>query len=175
MGEAKRRKLAGTYPSCNCSQVEKFRAPKGTIAITIDVKGIAPATAVIDASAAVNMLEKITSATQSLSYYATVRHLAGELTRARRTGDHDAFRWIGCLVLWTSFNHPKIGNDMRKAVSEALRREGKAHISWFFSPTKGLVIALAEKFIDLEQIAAAAPSNVMFRYAGLETSETKQH
>jgi hypothetical protein len=55
-----------------------------------------------------------------------------------------------------AFNHPESGEHMRKAVSEKLRQEGKAHISWHFG-SDGLATALAEQFVDLEKLAALAP------------------
>jgi hypothetical protein len=53
---------------------------------------------------------------------------------------------------------------MRKAISDGLRKDGKAHISWQFSPTTGLAMALSEKFVDLEGLAALAPQDSVTAY-----------
>ena len=69
MGEARRRKLAGTHPQSDpledlrrfwCGRqpgpVEEFTAPVGTIAITLDVQGVAPTTAMLDAAKVVDLI-----------------------------------------------------------------------------------------------------------------------
>jgi hypothetical protein len=179
MGEARRRKLAGTYPNLDdpfeavrrfwCGRstsepVEDFRAPVGTIAITLDVHGAAPSTCMIDAAKLVDVMNKIEQFTAPLDYHQIVRFVGSELLRAKQAGDNKASEWIGLLCLWTALHHPKLGSEMRDAVSAALRRDGKAHISWQYSPATGLAMALAEKFVDLEGIAAAAPDDTVWGY-----------
>jgi len=172
MGDAKRRKLAGTYPQPGdpleavrrfwCGRkpgrVEDFVAPEETVALTFDIEGVSPSTAVIDVAKVSDVLEKITETTRGLSYYDLVRLIAREFTKAKKAGDEGAFAWIGFIGLWASMNHPQAGEKMRKAVARRLRSDGKAHITWHFG-SNGLALSLAEGFVDLELASALAPKD----------------
>jgi hypothetical protein len=190
LGEARRRKLAGTYPShddpieklrrfwsgrTSGGPVEDFRAPVGTIAITLDVEGAAPSSCVIDASQLVDVMDRLHDLVSGLDYYAGVRFIAREFLKAKQSGDDSAFEWLGIVTLWSALHHPKQGSDMRKAVSEALRSDGKAHITWCFSPTKGLAMALAERFIDLAGLATHAPDNTVWSYVKPPEGSVPRH
>lgn len=180
MGEARRRKLAGTYPKpddpfeavrqfwCGRSQtsgpVEDFRAPAGTIAVTLDVKGAAPSTCMIDATKMVDMIGDVNRLFAGLEYYAGVRAVATAFREAKRAGDDAALMAIGPLCLWTALHHPKTGASMREAVSDTLRCKGKAHLTWQYSADTGLAMALAEKFVDLEDLAKKVPKDRVWSY-----------
>jgi len=180
MGEARRRKAAQATRMPDgkdfaarrrfwCGQdvgpVEDFVAPFGTVAITIDVQGVAPSTCMLDASSIAGVVDQVHQLASSLDYRSLVRHVAAEFAKAKRPGgDASAFEWLGIVILWTALHHPDIGRDMRDGVSDALCREGKAHITWQFSPSSGLAMALGPGFIDLEPIAAAAPQGAVLKY-----------
>ena len=180
MGEARRRKQAGTYPKpddpfeavrqfwCGRSRqagpAEDFRAPVGTVAVTLDVQGAGPSTCIIDAANLVDAISELNRRLAGLDYHASVRFVASEFLKAKARGDDDTLSSVGLLCLWTALHHPKQGAAMRDAVSEALRRDGKTHITWQYSPTTGLAMALSEKFVDLEKIAAIAPKDTVYSY-----------
>jgi hypothetical protein len=176
MGEARRRRQAGTYPSepieaarrfwCGRAPVtaEEFRAPIGTVAITFDIGGVDPSTAMIDAGAVGPLLPRLQAAVKGQSYYALVRLVAREFAKARRTDDDDAITWISLLGLWTALNHPRAGEQMRKAVSNSIRQDKTAHITWRFGP-EGLGLALAGCFVDLGELARLAPADRIAVYA----------
>jgi hypothetical protein len=179
MGEVKRCKTAGTYPAqddplaavrrfwcgrTDGGRVEDFRAPEGTIAITLDVQGVAPSTCIVDAARVVDVIAEVNRLTAGMDYYRVVRFVGSQFLKAKQTGDDAAFKWIGLACLWTALHHPKVGADLRKAISDGLRKDGKAHISWRFSPTTGLAMPLSEKFVDLEGLAALAPQDSVIAY-----------
>ena len=173
MGEARRKKLAGltsnsgeTFDAVrrfwcgrNPGAAGDFKAPIGTVAVTLDVQGIPPSTCLIDAAKVSDVISEIDKITKGLDYYKVVRFTATEFSKAKQTGDDGPLQWVGLVALWTALHHPRMGEDMRKKVSAALRDKGKAHVTWQFSPNTGLAMALAEGFIDLEPIAAAAPQD----------------
>jgi hypothetical protein len=175
MGEARRRKRAGIYPDVSSpaeklrrfwqdrrydgGPIEDFRAPQGTIAITLDVQGAAPSTFTLDVTALVDLVDRVNDLVCKADYHGVVRHIAHAYLEAKQTGDDANFEVIGPLSLWSALHHPKQGAGMRAAVSEVLRRDGKAHISWCFSPTAGLAMGLSDKFMDLEGLAAVFPPN----------------
>jgi hypothetical protein len=178
MGEARRRKLAGEYPDPKdgfealrrfwCGRdpgpAEDFVAPVGTVAITFSIEGVPPSTCMIDASKIVDAMDRVTEIYKGLSYYSMVRAIGREFTKARNTSDKCAFEWLGLAGVWTCFNHPQSGTAMRKAVSTKLRHEGKAHITWNFG-SGGLGVALADKFVDLDGLAARAPKDQVTIYS----------
>jgi hypothetical protein len=115
--------------------IEDFRAPQGTIAITLDVQGTAPSTFTLDVTALVDLMDQVNDIVCKADYHGVVRHIAHAFPEAKQTGDDVNFEVIGPLSLWSALHHPKQGAGMRAAVSEVLRCDGKAHISWCFSPT----------------------------------------
>jgi hypothetical protein len=153
MGEAKRRKLAGTYPT----PVEEFVAPGGTVAITFDVAGVEPWTSVLDATKIVEAVERFRKIVGDTPYRPFIRSMGVELAKAKRSGDNEILESSGIMGAWSAFYHPDSGQQMRETISTMLRQTGKAHITWRYSPTNGLAMALSEKFVDLDDIAANAP------------------
>jgi hypothetical protein len=172
MGEARRRKQAGTYPQqddplvalrrswCGRDRIaaEDFVAPEGVVALTLDVERVNATTFVFDAAAIVAALDRVADIARSLTYHELVRLIARSFAEAKQISDETAFNWIGIAGLWTAFNHPQSGDLMRKAVSDSLRQNGKAHISWHVGPS-GFAVALADKFVDLDHVAALAPQD----------------
>ncbi len=176
MGEAKRRKAAGDYPShpspddafaavrrfwCgrDPGAASDFRVPEGTVAITFDVEGAATSTCIINSAIIAETVDKVAAAARTLSYPEIVRLIGREFLKARKAGDDSTIRWIAIAGLWTVFNHPKSGDTIRKAVSERLQEHGKAHITWRLSPD-GMALALSDQFVDdLEDIQRIVPKD----------------
>ena len=52
---------------------------------------------------------------------------------------------------------------MRRQISAALRKKAKAHLTWHVGP-HGLALTVAERYVDMEPLAKAAPKNVMVVY-----------
>jgi hypothetical protein len=143
MGEARRRKLAG-------SPAEAFRAPIGTLAITLDVEGTDPSTYLLNAAHVDEMDQEVAILCQAVNYYTVALSVAAEFAEAKASQQDEAARGLGMVALWTAFHHPTTGDAMRRKVSAALRDRGTAHITWRFSPTAGLAIALHDRFVDFE-------------------------
>lgn len=177
MGEAKRRRAAGMYPrpddplaaakrfwrGRNAGPVEHFRTPEGTVAVTADVQGVAPVTFVMNAADVTELAGAIQRhvADQHLDYRSLVRGLVQQFVKAKRAGDDDALNGLAPLYLWTSLHHPDFGCVTRTKVSAQLRDHNRCHISWQFS-NRGLMLAVAGQFVDLEAIAACAPPDRVF-------------
>jgi hypothetical protein len=175
MGEAKRRKQAGSYPNLDdpleevrrfwCGRqpgpAEDFVTPAGTLAITFDVQGVAPWTTIIDAGKIVEAVEMFQKTMVGVPYRPFIRSMGQELAKAKQNGDDQMLESSGIIGAWTVFYHPELGQKMREGVSTYLRRHGKAHITWHYSPIDGLAMALAERFVDLDKIAAEAPRDAV--------------
>jgi hypothetical protein len=164
MGEARRRKLAGTYGDADPPvAAEHFRAPEGTVALTFDVEGASPSTCVLAAGGIVDVLDKVAQVFAKVPYRPLVRRIAADFLKARLGGDDNALSWIAPVALWAALHHPDAGAVMRAGVSDNLRRCGKAHITWQYGP-KGLAIALADGFVDLEGLTQIAPEDGVLVY-----------
>jgi hypothetical protein len=134
--------------------VHAFRAPPGTVAITLDVRGTPPSTIVFAAAELVDATAK--AARLGLNYYRAVPFIARQFQRARRRGNGATVRSAALLALWSALHHPTVGVQMRAVVSDALRRDGRAHLTWNFSRRHGLAIGVGQTFVDLDAIAAPA-------------------
>jgi hypothetical protein len=178
MGEERRRKLAGTYPNLDdpmeqirrfwCGRgpvpVEDFVVPGGTVAVTFDVAGVEPWSSIIDATKVVEAVERFQKIVGDKPYRPFIRDMGREMAKAKRNNDTETLESSGIMGAWSAFYHPEGGQQMREAVSTMLRQTGKAHITWRYSPTNGLALALSEKFVDLEEIAAQAPPDGVVTY-----------
>ena len=172
MGEAKRRRTSSAaddrlatahrlWCGRTSGQVEDFRAPQGTIAITIDVQGASSTTLLIDSTTLVDLVDEIERYAGNLDYRPLVRFIARDFVRARRSNDTLRFRGIGAAVVWSALNHPDLGEVMRKGVADALRRDNRAHITWRYSPNSGLAMAVSDRGVDLEGVTTAAPKDTV--------------
>ena len=189
MGEAKRRKMAGTYPNLDeplekvrrfwCGRgptpIEDFVAPIGTVAITFDIVGVDPWTAILDAAKVVEAVEQFQRVMPDIAYRPFIRSMAVELAKAKRLGDDKILETSGIMGAWSAFYHPDVGQQMRDAVSKVLRQTNKAHITWRYSPTDGLAMALSDKFVELDEIAAQAPRDSVTTIGSLGEDEPPAH
>jgi hypothetical protein len=171
MGEARRRKLAGHDPIASARRlasgppgpVEAFRVPDGCVALTFDVEGVAPSTCIMDPTNLSVTLEAMDGLMRAKSYVSMVRGVAAEFRAAKRTGRDKSLSSLGLMGLWLAFNHPNSGEVMRERVSDALRREGKAHITMSFGAA-GLCFALGSRFMDARRLIEAAPPDMRAVY-----------
>jgi len=172
MGEANRRRAsrrpddpltAASRLWCGraAGRVEEFRAPEGIIAITIDVQGASPSTLLIEEAKLVDLIDEVARYAANLDYRQLVRFIAREFARARRSNDELRFRGMGAAVVWSVLNHPDLGEVMRKGVADALRRDGRAHITWRYSPALGVAMAVSDRCVDLGDISAGAPKDTV--------------
>ena len=145
MGEAKRRKIFG---------LEDFRVPNGRVALTVDIQDIAPLTFVFVAEDITEAMEHIERGRPD--YYTVARGLVAMLRRPQ--SDDLPLKKIGLMVLWTALYHPQVGPGMRRMVSLVLRERNSAHLTWTVTE-RGLSIAVAEKFVDLDKLLAGAPQD----------------
>jgi hypothetical protein len=169
MGEAKRRRQTGT--TYDAGPVEQFRVPDGKLGITISVDDKAPSTVLFDADKITDMMAEAGRHLAGQDYYKTLRCApAAFLDTRQRHGD---LTGVGILILWTALYHPRSGADMRAKVSRALREKNSAHLTWKFSRTHGLAIALASQFLDLDNIIAKAPRDQQVMVTFPQTPEPK--
>lgn len=147
MGQAKRRKLSMSWiPS---QPVEAFRVHNGKIGITIKVDTADPMSVMFDADKVPAMLAKIDRMPLRPAYYTMVEGLGhGFLKFKRGELSEEDLIGIGHGILYTAMYHPKIGQQMRNAVSRQLLEDGKAHISWTLSKA-GLILSLGKQYLDL--------------------------
>jgi hypothetical protein len=132
--------------------------PEGTIGITFDVQGALPLTVAKDPAKFHLSLPEIQKMAKTSTYDAIVQGTAQEYKQARLAGDNGPLIGLAWVALWTAYEHPKSGKSMRDAVSAVLRETGKAHITWHYDDN-GLAMALADRFIDLDQVVANTPKD----------------
>ena len=172
MGEAKRRKATNEYPA---GPVENFRVAGGKLAITVEVGTGPPSTVIFDADRIGDLtsaLRLVNDGEDAPAYRRLVAGIGQEFLRARQNGEDLTTAGVG--VLWSAFYHPDIGLKMRMAVSRALRDTGKAHITWRLSD-KGLGMALADRFADLDHLLAIAPRNQTTAFVRRPEDDRKPH
>lgn len=152
MGEAKRRSLTGTI------KAEDWRVPDGMVALTLDVKGHDPSTIAMPFADLTKLLEAFESDRRvqkpagetDLDFHRRVRHhIVDEFPRAKAAGAEEEVKSLLTAALWTAFEHPG-SKDMRKAVSQKLRKTGKAHLT-AAADSENFIVALAEVFMDLSE------------------------
>jgi hypothetical protein len=161
MGEARRRRAAGIPPrQAEETRAEDFRVPAGRLALTLDIEGVNPSTCIMDPAAVPAVLELVDREMTRLRipYGSAVAGLAAEFRSARRQGDDGAMAGIGPACLWLAFNHPQTGALMRERVSDALRREGKAHLTLTVAGER-LCLALGPQFVDAVPLMEAMPAD----------------
>jgi hypothetical protein len=101
--------------------------------------------------------------------------LTKQFANAKRRDERSDFPSLGIAIMWSALHRPQLGEMMREKVSEVLRRDGKAHISWHFSPTAGPAIAVGDSFADLERLAKAAPRDRVMAILKQPHSTVQQH
>jgi len=183
MGDAKRRRQRKAQHSEGIPEipVDDFRVPDGMVALTLDVYGINPVTLCVKAAELVQTLNCIeeglddtAKARQDLTHYAKIR--SALIAALRRASPNDADMSSLCLgCLWCAFNHPEGSDVLKKRVSEALRRTGKAHITMRCDAKERVAIALCDKFVELNPLMASAPDNVMVWVSERNSETTPMH
>jgi hypothetical protein len=148
MGEAKRRQQAGGTGAGGAA--EDFRVSDGMVAITLDIEACDPSTLTLSAHSLDDFMNTIAASLTNRSYHSVIQQIAREFPRARRTNEKHC-EVLGFMAFWSAFNHPRGGKATRQAVSDALRTDGKAHITWRFGP-EGLAIAVAGGFLPLANV-----------------------
>ena len=157
MGQARRRKRAGTYPGAG--PVEDYRVPNGQFGITINVAGADhPVTIILPT----DKLAEVTQRAHQLcppgvTFPSLVRALAEQFISALRIGGK--LDGIGIGVAMTALYHPQHGAKLRAAVSQNLRKNGRAHVTWTFDLRHGLAIAVADHFVELDNLLAKMPAD----------------
>ena len=132
---------------------ESFRTPRGTVAITIKVQDESPTTVLFGADTVADIVGIVEQTAGRPPYHDFVRELAARFVSCKKAGAD--LTVVGAGVR-TAFSHPQVGAAMREAVSRELCEKGKAHISWRLTK-KGLGLALADKFINLDPALSEPP------------------
>lgn len=149
MGEARRRK----YGADTGGPGERFRVPRDSMAITIKIHDENPTTLLFGSDTVAQLVRIVEQTAGRPPYDDFVREVAAAFITCKRA-DADLTS-VGAAAMWTALYHPQIGAAMRAAVPRELRDKGTAHISWHLSE-KGLAMALADRFIDLDGPLAEA-------------------
>lgn len=158
-------------PAANPLGFREFTAPSGTVAITLDINGAQPTTCMIDATKLTDALADIETEASKHSYDDLVRIVAREFPPAKADHDDRVIEWLGLLALWTAFNTPT-APQMRTAVASLMRRNEVTHITWHVG-SNGLAIALSNSFVDLAEIALAAPKDSLVVRARKQAAEVQ--
>jgi hypothetical protein len=119
------------------------------------VEGVALSSAVFPADKLADLLTEAGRMLAGQDYYALARFFVAQFRQAKVGITNVDFGGVGAIGAWLALNHPAGGRQMRSVVLVALRQDGKAHVTVCFSGGH-LAIALAEKFVDLEKLTAAA-------------------
>jgi hypothetical protein len=165
MGEAKRRKMHPDTPKGSAGMpVEDFRVAVGMVGLTLDLHGVAPVSIQVETA---KLDEVLVGCERSLKLSSHTRHdvkthvrirrlIIQGLQQAKSTGDDRAMTGIGMAGLWCALNHPTGHENIRRQVSEALRRTGKAHITMSCDALKNFAFAVGDKFVELGDVLAEA-------------------
>jgi hypothetical protein len=141
MGQAKRRKAAGTYP--------EQRDPE--IAIMVAVDDCEPLAFTMPASQVADIAETISplpaDGTLPSFYENMCSSVAAIIKGGRVTGDRATTAVINGAV-WTAFNHAIGRESIDSQVADFLRRGETPHITWCLRD-RGLTIEVREEFTDL--------------------------
>ena len=141
-----------------------LRVPAGKIAVTLDMAGFDPCSIVVAATD----LEKIVAGVDAMArdtigprrVVRTHVLMRESVVLAMREGGNDDRQGRLMTLLWLALNHPHHGDQLRAAVSEALRRDGKTHLSVTVDPRGTWSFALAEKFVDTTPFIAVLPEDM---------------
>lgn len=140
-----------------------LRVPAGKIAVTLDMAGFDPCSIVIAATdlervvAGVDaMARKTIGPRRAVRTHVLMRE---SVVLAMRGGSSEDKKGMLMTLLWLALNHPHHGDQLRAAMSEALRRDGKTHLSVTVDPSRTWTFALAEKFVDMTPVMAVLPEN----------------
>jgi hypothetical protein len=148
--------------------VSEFRVAEGMVALTLDVHGVNPITMSVEASkldenlrAFEPTIDPTGKGRRDWSEYAQILSLVATGLRQVNAngGNNRATEGVCWAGLWCAFNHPKMGDAMKRQVSEAIRRTGKAHITLALDARGVLGLALADKFAELTPILNAADAS----------------
>jgi hypothetical protein len=159
-----RRALRECWTACffDPGALQSFTAPDGTIAITLDVEGAEPRTALVNAEDIVDMVDRVSRLVAGEDYRAVVKFVAREVQRAAHQivcedEKLELLAAIGPLALWAALNHPTQGTGMRRALSDMLGRQGCAHLTWHHEIARGLALSPSDVFMDLHNLIAVTP------------------
>jgi hypothetical protein len=150
MGEAKRRRQnreTGPVP------VETFRAPDGHVACTLDIAGKNPfsvAVAIADLDWLTRSFVQHVGQDQvnDLRWHAKTR-LA--LVRKFKDGQLEQATMAALML---ALNYP--GGDPKKKVSQQIRKTNRAHLTMAINRAGLMVTAVADRFIDLDEMLVLA-------------------
>jgi hypothetical protein len=149
MGQAKRRKQANIYPVI--SNPADVIVPEGKIAITLDIESQIPMTFVFNADYVIKHEAAFGPDMASKLYRDVVGSIHKLYETARAARNRIDLEVCGLMAIWSTFNHPQSGQEMRRTVSSCLRQQGKAHITWRLR-SSGLKIVATGEYVDPDQI-----------------------
>jgi hypothetical protein len=107
-------------------------------------------------------------------YYAKIRlDLIAPLRQANANHEDMTSLCLGCR--WCVFNHPEASDALRREVSEALLRTGKAHITMACDAMDQVAVTLSDKFVELTHVLASTPESVGVWIAERKSEPTPMH
>jgi hypothetical protein len=161
MNRQARRAAASKRRPDHRTPAELYRVAPDRIALTIDLWGRPPTTISITTSSLVDVLDGVAKLVADRTYQ-EVLHLFGAAITAADAGDNSA--WNGGIVAyWLACHHPVAGGEMAARLADAIAISGCAHITMHGGQHRGVAFALADTFVDLDDVAALA------REAGVAT------
>ncbi len=134
-----------------------LRVPAGKAAVTLDMAGFDPCSIVVAATD----LERVVAGADATDRgtigprHAVRTHvlMREAVVLAMREGSNDGKKAMLMTPLWLALNHPHRGDQLRTAMSEALRRDGKTHLSVTVDPGRTWSFALAAMLFTLRPLS----------------------
>jgi hypothetical protein len=143
-----------------CSVFE-YQVPRGKVALTFDVDGLPPSTALIDVEKLVDVVDAVSRRIVADKTYEQVLSLF-VIAFKKAKGDSSVGYATSVLGFWLALNHPKSGHEMRKLVADEIATNNRAHLTFFVAKERpGLAIAVAPQFVDLGTFVAAMPRDAV--------------
>jgi hypothetical protein len=138
-----------------------LRVADGKIAITLSIHDLDPVSLLVEPQD----VEKIVSGVDisvredggSRSSEKTHVLVRQAVDLAMHENDVTAQRGAMLSVLWLARNHPHHSEEVRAGMSQALRAEGRAHLSVAVDARRSWGFALASRWVDLSTLLSAIP------------------
>src|SRR4051794_28273273 len=135
------------------TRVEDYRVPAGHVAVTLDFPPLAPSPVAIKATKLVDVLNRLDLAFVGVPYGSVLARFRRDF---RRLKHGKVMPGLELLPFWLAFRYPTGADAVKRAISDELRRTGRAHITVHAGVECGVAIAVAAGFVDLENPLTAS-------------------
>src|SRR5664279_5526176 len=134
-------------PKTSRTRAEDFHVRPGYVAVTVDFAPLAPSTVMLEATKLTAVLDSLDTAFTGIPYSAVLAQFHRDF---RRLKQGNAMPGLEAVPFWLAMRYPAGAAAVQRAVSDELRRTGRAHITVHTGVGCGVAIAVASGFVDLE-------------------------